>query len=716
MPDRIACESRITRVVVYARGALVTREITLPISVPSEPAVLAVPGVSAMAEPGSLRAWADGERRITGLRAALVWVQAVPGAAPDHDAQLKVQRELRAVQQRSNRLQQLRDLIEGAGLNTDLVPDEEGDSEAVLDIVARTNATLRVAKDFDARIAALDAGIEKLRTEEERLNAELRSLQPAPIPRTSNLPTREILITLAPGGAHLRALRITYSVPAARWWPAYAARLSEGGTRAELALEAFVAQDTLEDWKGANIALCTADMIQEVNLPELPSLRLGRAQPPKRTGFREPPEGLDALFEGYDRGFPGTVVAAEPPAPPVQYHPSPADYPRAEAPDVAPAEYAANKSMPAPAAPATMARQAAPKPAKDRMENRREMSKKSASPPRGRAAGADLDDASEVMAEMAYDEEGMSDGRAAGGGASSGALRSSYDLLGASIEHDQAEAEGSGAEQWLDFDGLELGASNTTNRGRLGHRGGMQFDGLHQRVGNIEGLGNPGGSDDPRYSRGMFDHQFEAEGGVDVPSSGQPQRIRLLARPAKSRMRLVCVPLGDERVFREVELINPMDAPLLPGPVDVFMDGALVITSALKGVDRGGAIRVGLGEEQRVRVARNVRTKEESKGLMGGKSVIDHTVSLEAASSLAGEVELELIDRLPVTDDKDIEVALTRSEPKGEKYDQSDRHNHVRGGMRWKLKLPAGGKSKVEYEYRISLASDHEIIGGNRRE
>jgi hypothetical protein len=322
-----------------------------------------------------------------------------------------------------------------------------------------------------------------------------------------------------------------------------------------------------------------------------------------------------------------------------------------------------------------------------------------------------MDDRGEVAAEAAYDDHDDMEG-APGGGAAYGMLQSA--LADAKVGQDQAD--GTDAGQWMDFDGLELGGGDSANRGRLGHRGGVYFDGMHQRINDIEYLGWPNGTSDVRDTRGMFDHQFEAEGGVDIPANGQPQRIRLLARPAKSRMRLVCVPLGDERVFREVELVNPLEAPLLPGPVDVFMDGALVITSGIQSVDRGGAIRVGLGEEQRVRVARNVRVKEESKGLMGGKTIVDHAVTLEAASSLPGEVELELMDRLPVTDDKEIEVALTRSDPKAEKYDQADRHSHVRGGLRWKLKLPAGGKAKAEYEYRITLASDHEIVGGNRRE
>ena len=140
------------------------------------------------------------------------------------------------------------------------------------------------------------------------------------------------------------------------------------------------------------------------------------------------------------------------------------------------------------------------------------------------------------------------------------------------------------------------------------------------------------------------------------------------------------------------------------------------MTSNIDAVDRGGAIRFGLGEEERLRVARNVRVHEESKGLLGGTTEIDHTVTIEAASSLGVEVQIEVIGGIPVSDDEKIEVKLNRSTPEAKRYDQVDRGQLVKGGLRWLLTVPAGGKAKIEYDYSIRLPADYELEGGNRRD
>ena len=57
----IDCESRLERVVLYARGAVVTRRVSLPAELPEGPVELCVPRVTALAEAGSLRALVEGE-------------------------------------------------------------------------------------------------------------------------------------------------------------------------------------------------------------------------------------------------------------------------------------------------------------------------------------------------------------------------------------------------------------------------------------------------------------------------------------------------------------------------------------------------------------------------------------------------------------------------------------------------------------------------------
>ena len=66
------CESKIDRVEVYARGAIVRRVVTLPEGLSGDAVDLAIGGITRLAEPGSVRAVVDGEREIVALRARVV--------------------------------------------------------------------------------------------------------------------------------------------------------------------------------------------------------------------------------------------------------------------------------------------------------------------------------------------------------------------------------------------------------------------------------------------------------------------------------------------------------------------------------------------------------------------------------------------------------------------------------------------------------------------
>ncbi len=142
-----------------------------------------------------------------------------------------------------------------------------------------------------------------------------------------------------------------------------------------------------------------------------------------------------------------------------------------------------------------------------------------------------------------------------------------------------------------------------------------------------------------------------------MPSDGLTHRVPLGAGDTTPTVRWRVIACESADVFREVELRNPFDAPLLAGPVDVYVDGSLLVVASIQHIDRGGTLRVGMGVDERLRAARNVRAKEDTAGLLGGDTVIDHTVSIELSSALGSPALVELIDRLPVTDgEKHVEV------------------------------------------------------------
>ncbi len=127
-------------------------------------------------------------------------------------------------------------------------------------------------------------------------------------------------------------------------------------------------------------------------------------------------------------------------------------------------------------------------------------------------------------------------------------------------------------------------------------------------------------------------------------------------------------------------------------------------------------MHVGLGLDERMRSARNVRVEESSQGWLAGTTHVDHHVTIELASSLGQEAQVQVVDRLPVSDEEGVTVELLASEPKAEPYDQVERGAKVRGGLTWRVALPGGGKAQVTFSYRIRLSAKRELVGGNRRD
>jgi hypothetical protein len=86
------------------------------------------------------------------------------------------------------------------------------------------------------------------------------------------------------------------------------------------------------------------------------------------------------------------------------------------------------------------------------------------------------------------------------------------------------------------------------------------------------------------------------------------------------------------------------------------------------------------------------------------------------ASSLGQKVAVEVIDRIPVTDDKDIDIKILSTRPEADKYTQTERGTPIRRGLRFQIELPPGDKQRVEFAYRVTLPAKNELVGGNRRE
>ncbi len=220
---------------------------------------------------------------------------------------------------------------------------------------------------------------------------------------------------------------------------------------------------------------------------------------------------------------------------------------------------------------------------------------------------------------------------------------------------------------------------------------------------------------DFREKRGMYDHRYDAAERAAIASDARPRRVTVALAEVAPTMTLRAAPLLEPTVFREAAVPNPFPFPVLGGAAQVLVEGTLVAETEVPHTDRGGEVRVGCGTEERVRVARNVRASEETAGLLGGSLAVKHDVSIEVASGLGYPVELVVLERIPITEDKAIEIGGERSSPRAEPYDQADRGAPGKGVRLFRVELAGGASATLELSYVLTFSSKLEISGGNRR-
>ncbi|MEE1941349.1 DUF4139 domain-containing protein [Streptomyces sp. TRM 70361] len=490
-------------------------------------------------------------------------------------------------------------------------------------------------------------------------------------------------------GCREAEFEIEYHVPGATWSPVYQLRLDGTGAGAAgtLVLRACVAQRTGEDWTGVRLGLSTADLLRRADVPRLRSLRLGRrqAEEPSAPGWREPPPGLDELFAGYD----AAVAAASPARPPVaaaaarQYGARTAASVRAgAAPSAIPAPMPA---MPAP-----------PPPAPGGAEAAGPFAEHGGPPVAGGAAPAAF--------------------RAPGGGPPPGEAAAST-ASAAPTAYGPPRPAG----ELLDYSRLTLaGPDEPGRRGRLRpapEKPGAAVAERRRQAEAVARLPRPAHATDVRISAGSFHHRYDTAAPVDVAADGAWHTVPVCELPAETVPEYVCVPSVDQTVYGTVLLTNTSHHALLAGPADITVDGDHVRTAPLPTLAPGECRRVGVGAAEGVRVARRVRTHESTAGLRGGTTVLDHTVEVELANRLAHRVTVEVRERVPVPDDRDVRVEERPAEPAWRVHDEPfDDGGHVRGARVWRVELEPGRTTVLRGGYEIRVPAGKALVGGSRRD
>jgi hypothetical protein len=738
--------SSVQSVQVYRAGAVVTRVAELAFDEPGWPKDLLIEGLPLSLEDDSVRASLVAPPGKGGAALPLPCDLRVELAMPPLGSRLEPPSEaqLRGARQEVARLEVALARVEKEmsrldRLSLELPEVSENRPPRPAPVAAWMGALEWQGRVRRARLeekSGQQAALRKAREELariERRDEEARAQKDA----QADVVSKRVRLSLRGGGPAVPCqLRLEYRVPGARWFPSYQVRVARDGRSAELSMRALVAQATGESWSGVMLSVSTADLDGDAELPELPSLRIGRRQrasPPR--AWRDPPAGADELFEGLDRALAAAPRGEKPPADLGVEQ----DEVLCGAPAGAPAAPLAEmEEPPAPAsAPELSAlhEEALPPSAGELLSApapKIQMKKMAASAPRlsrSRKAGGEAGEPAPVAGaapapQALRAEAPVQKARGAG---------EREQLAGAAPAAEASSAVAASADQ-LRFAGhVMAGWQEAARRGRLrplqaweslGAEVETRPDRLVEKIAaaalkarGVLAIAAPAGMSEVRASSGGYDHRYVAEVPVDVPGDGAFHIVPLLSRAAPSQSSLVVVPRESDQAVRVAAMENPLGAPLLAGPADVYLEDEFLVTSPMRTAPSGGRIDLGLGVEEAVKVARNVSFEELSHGLMGGGATLKHRVEIEIASRLAAACDVEVRERVPIAreGDKDLDIAIPPAAPPWEEFDQAQTWV-IKGGRRWRFSLGPGETQKLAFSYTVKIDSKNELVGGNRRE
>jgi hypothetical protein len=183
-----------------------------------------------------------------------------------------------------------------------------------------------------------------------------------------------------------------------------------------------------------------------------------------------------------------------------------------------------------------------------------------------------------------------------------------------------------------------------------------------------------------------------------VASNQEAQKATIFIQDVKLDMEHVAVPRRSEHTFLKAVVKNISTTPFLAGKINIFLNGTFVNTASIDFINPKDTFEVPVGLDESVKVTREtLKETSKEKGLFKKKKKKHMGYLIHAKNFGKSPIKLTIIDQIPVSSDKKIQVTTTRIEPtpKKQKKEKDD------GILQWQLNLQPGEKKTLRVEYDI---------------
>jgi uncharacterized protein (TIGR02231 family) len=188
-----------------------------------------------------------------------------------------------------------------------------------------------------------------------------------------------------------------------------------------------------------------------------------------------------------------------------------------------------------------------------------------------------------------------------------------------------------------------------------------------------------------------------------IPSDGKYHLTSLEQYELPSVYKYHSVPKLDKGAFLLAKVSNWGQYNLLPGTANIFFEGAYVGESFINPNQTSDTLLLSMGRDERVQIKRKEIKDFTSTKFIGSNKTQTFTYEIEVRNNKGYAIEIEILDQIPVSRNKQIEVKLENAG--GAKIHEES------GKLEWLLKLNPGQTQKLTFSFSVKSPKDIVVSG-----
>ncbi len=196
-----------------------------------------------------------------------------------------------------------------------------------------------------------------------------------------------------------------------------------------------------------------------------------------------------------------------------------------------------------------------------------------------------------------------------------------------------------------------------------------------------------------------------------IKADGSEERLPVLAQDLDAKFQYSAYPRASAFAYLTARVANQKDLQLLPGRMNVFLEGDFVGVSQLAAIAPGEEFDLYLGIDENVKVKKEEIERKVDDVLLGGIPAPNRKITIAFKTTIENyknkDITFELFDSVPVSEDERIKVRVERVTPEPKEKDYKDK----KGVWRWEFKLDPRAKKEISYTTVIDYPRSLQVEG-----